>query len=93
MKSWLPTRKWLAALAVGAGGIATSAVESGWDATEWKLCIALAVQALTTYLVSNESTPGGVPLRVAGDRGVSDVGLVMLLLGVVVGLLIGIYLL
>jgi hypothetical protein len=63
MKSWLPTRKWLAAQAVALAGIATSYVDSGWDATETKLCIAVAVQALVTYLLPNENTPGGVPLK------------------------------
>jgi len=40
---------------VGIGGIATSAIESGWDATESKLCVALAVQAAVTYLLPNET--------------------------------------
>lgn len=53
--SWglAPSRKWFAAQAVGLGGIATSAVESGWDATEWKLLIGLGVQAAVTYLLPN----------------------------------------
>lgn len=62
-KSLLPTRKWVAAQIVGAAAIATSAVESGWDPTETKLVIALVVQAAITYLLPNESTPGGVPLK------------------------------
>lgn len=61
-KSLLPTRKWLAAQVVGAAAIATSAIDSGWDATESKLVVALAVQAAVTYLLPNENTPGGVPL-------------------------------
>jgi hypothetical protein len=63
VKSWVPTRKWFAAQAVAIAGIATSYVDSGWDATETKLCIAVAVQAVVTYLLPNESTPGGVPLK------------------------------
>ena len=55
MSSWTPSRKWIAAQVVGIGGIATSAIESGWDATESKLCVALAVQAAVTYLLPNEN--------------------------------------
>lgn len=58
---WLPTRKWCAALLVALGGLATSAIESGWDATEWKLLVAIAVQAGVTYLLPNSDAPGGVP--------------------------------
>ena len=58
---WIPTRKWIAAQVIGLGGIATSAIESGWDATESKLCVALAVQAAVTYLLPNDPAPGGVP--------------------------------
>jgi hypothetical protein len=62
-KSWVPTRKWLAAQVVALAAIATSAIDSGWDDTEWKLAIAWAVQAAVTYLLPNEDTPGGVPLK------------------------------
>lgn len=61
MTGWIPTRKWIAAQIVAIAGIATSWVESGWDQTETKLCIAVAVQAAVTYLLPNEQTPGGVP--------------------------------
>lgn len=63
VKSALPTRKWIAALVVALAGVATSAVESGWDDTEWKLLIGVAVQAITTYLIANQDTPGGVPVK------------------------------
>lgn len=62
-KSWVPTRKWFAAQAVALAAVATSAVDSGWDATEWKLLIGVAVQAVVTYLVANQDTPGGVPVN------------------------------
>lgn len=58
---WVPTRKWIAAQVVALGGLAVSAIESGWDDTEWKLLIGIAVQAATTYLLANAPTPGGVP--------------------------------
>ena len=63
MTSLLPTRKWIAAQVVAAAGIATSAIDSGWDATETKLVIAVLVQATVTWLLPNDSTPGGVPVR------------------------------
>lgn len=56
-----PTRKWIAAQVVALGAVATSAIESGWDDTEWKLLIGIAVQAAVTYLLPNDQTPGGVP--------------------------------
>lgn len=60
-RGWIPTRKWMAAQAVALGGLAVSAIESGWDDTEWKLLIGIVVQATTTYLLSNAPAPGGVP--------------------------------
>lgn len=53
MTSWVPTRKWFAAQVVAFAGVATSAVDSGWDATETKLLIAVVVQAAVTYLIPN----------------------------------------
>lgn len=64
-KTLLPTRKWLAAQVVGLAGIASSAIDSGWDATESKLLVALLVQAAVTYLLPNDNTPGGVPVKPA----------------------------
>jgi hypothetical protein len=51
----VPSRKWYAAQVVALGALATSAVESGWDATEWKLLIGIAVQAAVTYLLPNDT--------------------------------------
>lgn len=57
MQSWWqknkPSRKWVTAMAVGLGGVATSAIDSGWDATESKLLVGLAVQAVLTWGVPN----------------------------------------
>lgn len=58
---WIPTRKWLAAQALALAGLATSAIESGWDATEWKLLVAIVAQAAVSYVLPNVDTPGGVP--------------------------------
>ena len=59
---WIPTRKWMVAQVVALAALATSFIESGgWDDTETKLLIGIAVQALSTYLISNQPTAGGVP--------------------------------
>lgn len=60
-RGWMPTRKWIAAQVVALGGLAVSAIESGWDDTEWKLLVGIAVQAASTYLLANAPAPGGVP--------------------------------
>lgn len=62
-KSKLPTRKWWVAQVVALAGIATSWVDSGWDDLETKLVIGWAVQAFATWMIPNENTPGGVPLK------------------------------
>lgn len=60
-RGWIPTRKWIAAQVVALGALAASAIESGWSDAEWKILAAIVVQALTTYLLGNDLTPGGVP--------------------------------
>jgi hypothetical protein len=63
-KSWLPTRKWWAATVVALGAIATLWVTTGaFDRDVAIAVIGAVVQAATTYLVPNQDTPGGVPLR------------------------------
>jgi len=63
-KSWLPTRKWWAATVVALGAIATMWVTKGaFDRDVAIAAIAAVVQAATTYIVPNQDTPGGVPLR------------------------------
>jgi hypothetical protein len=57
----IPTRKWIAAQVVALSGIAISAIDSGWDDTETKLLIGVAVQAALTYLLPNADSPTGVP--------------------------------
>lgn len=63
-KSWMPTRKWWAATLVALGAIATLWVSKGtFDRDVAIALIAAVVQAATTYLLPNQDTPGGVPLR------------------------------
>jgi hypothetical protein len=64
MKSAWPTRKWFAAQVVAIGALLTMYVTTdGWDDEETVALIGLVVQAFTTYLVPNQDTPGGVPLK------------------------------
>jgi hypothetical protein len=63
-KSWLPTRKWWAATITALGAIAVLWIQEG--ALSMAVGIALVgavVQALITYVLPNDDTPGGVPLR------------------------------
>jgi hypothetical protein len=59
-----PTRKWWAAQITGAGALALLWLATdGWDTEESVALVGLLVQALTTWLVPNADTAGGVPLR------------------------------
>jgi hypothetical protein len=63
-KSWMPTRKWWAATVIALGAIATVWVTKGaFDRDVAIALIAALVQAVTTYLVPNQDTPGGVPVQ------------------------------
>lgn len=62
--SWIPTRKWIAAFWTGVLLIVGHAIAtSGWDATEWGELVTLASGLGVAYLVPNENTPGGVPVK------------------------------
>lgn len=64
LKSWLPTRKWVAALLTGVLAIAGTAVATeGWDDEEWAALITLGSTLTVSYWTPNENTPGGVPLK------------------------------
>lgn len=68
LKSWAPTRKWVASLLTGVLAIAGTAVATnGWDAEEWAALVTLGSTLSVSYLVSNENTPGGVPLKKPTD--------------------------
>lgn len=63
-KSYWPTRKWWAATVVAIGAIATLWVTKGeFDRDVMLATIGAIVQAIATYLVPNQETPGGVPTR------------------------------
>ena len=63
-KSYWPTRKWWAATVIAIGAIATLWVTKGeFDKDVMLATIGVIVQAITTYLVPNQDTPGGVPTR------------------------------
>jgi|tagenome__1003787_1003787.scaffolds.fasta_scaffold20832462_1 hypothetical protein len=63
-KSYWPTRKWWAATVIALGAIATLWVTKGeLDKDVMLAAIGVIVQAITTYLVPNQDSPGGVPAR------------------------------
>lgn len=63
-KSIWPTNKWWAATVIALGAIATLWVTKGtFDRDVAIAVIAAVVQAVTSYLVPNQDTPGGVRLR------------------------------
>lgn len=63
-KSSLPTRKWAVAQITALAAIATMYLTTGsWDIEESVALVGLLVQAATTWLVPNEDTPGGVPVK------------------------------
>jgi hypothetical protein len=66
-KSWGPTRKWWAATVIGVAGLVTLWIQKGhWDSEVSVALVALLSQRIVSYLVPNQDTPGGVPLKKAG---------------------------
>jgi hypothetical protein len=63
-KTWMPTRKWFAALAGAAASIAASWIVTGeFDDVERGM-VGTALVALTAaFFKGNEDTPGGVPRK------------------------------
>lgn len=59
--SHVPTKKWIAAQVVAFGTVATAILTTGFDTATQILLLGWAIQAVTTYLVPNDPTPGGVP--------------------------------
>jgi hypothetical protein len=67
-KTWLPTRKWWAALFSGAFTIGAHAVGShGWDGPEWAEFLTLLAALASAYGAANHDTPGGLPPRASAD--------------------------
>lgn len=57
-----PTRKWWVAQGTALAALATMYISTGgWDAEESIAALGIFVQALTTWLIPNEPTAGGVP--------------------------------
>lgn len=69
-KSWLPTRKWLAAEATAAGTLAVMLLTGDSEVTDPEVIaiVGFVVQAFTTYWLPNKSdgSEGGVPLKGTG---------------------------
>jgi hypothetical protein len=67
-KSWWPTRKWWVATVTAIGAIVVLWLNEGmhFDTAVGVAMVGAVVQAFTTYLLPNQDTPGGVPLRATG---------------------------
>ena len=65
MKSWIPTRKWFAAQLTLLGGLLILFASHGWHFDEHTTIatITFVIEALVAFMVPNEDTPGGVPLK------------------------------
>lgn len=62
--TWWPTRKWWAAQVATVATLLVAWVNAGeWNKTLTVAVVGFASQALITYLVPNQPTPGGVPVR------------------------------
>jgi len=63
-KSWLPTRKWFAAQIAAVATLLVAWLNAdGWNKTLAVALVGLVAQALITYIVPNQETPGGVPVK------------------------------
>lgn len=60
--TWLPTKKWVAALVTGLAAIAGSWIVTGaFDDVERGMAATLLSSLAVAYFKSNDPTPGGVP--------------------------------
>jgi hypothetical protein len=60
--SWVPTKKWFAALVTGAAGILGSWIVTGvFDDVERGMSATLLTSLAVAYFKTNDDTPGGVP--------------------------------
>jgi hypothetical protein len=63
-RSAWPTRKWWAGLITAVAALAVNLIETGHFNKEIAIAlVGLVAQALVVYIVPNDNTPGGVPLR------------------------------
>ena len=62
--TWKPTKKFVGAAVVGLLTIAGHALaSSGWDQTENGELVVLLISLAGAYFVTNDPTPGGVPVK------------------------------
>jgi hypothetical protein len=62
-----PTRKWWAATVTALGGVLILVIQQGGFTAEVAIAlVGVVTQAIVTYLIPNDSTPGGVPLSRPG---------------------------
>ena len=51
--TYVPSRKWFATQVTLLSGVAISAIDSGWDSTQWKALVGIATAAVIAYLLPN----------------------------------------
>jgi hypothetical protein len=51
--TYVPSRKWFASQVTLLAGLVISAIDSGWDATQWKALVGIASAAAISYLLPN----------------------------------------
>lgn len=68
--SWMPTKKWFAALAGSAATLLAhfAATDFTFGDTEQGMVVAAASALFLAYLRRNDPTPGGVPVEKSGRR-------------------------
>ena len=63
-KSWLPTRKWFAAIVTALSAWAVLWIQAAEFGREVQIAlVGVITQAVVAYLVPNQDSPGGVPLK------------------------------
>lgn len=63
-RSWAPTRKWIAATITALGAVTVLWLQAGSMTVEVRIAlVGVIVQAMVAYLVPNQDTPGGAPLK------------------------------
>ncbi|GAA1016256.1 hypothetical protein Aple_020870 [Acrocarpospora pleiomorpha] len=63
-KTWRPTNKWWAMLVTASGAVAVNWINAGeFDKQIAIALVGVVVQAVATYLLPNQDTPGGVPVK------------------------------
>lgn len=69
-KSWLPTHKWFANQVIAVGGWLVALINANWEVTQALqiTAVGIVVAAITSYVLPNQNTPGGVARKATRHR-------------------------